>query len=215
MPAHAIVELPQADLSRLAHSLARGFTHNDADIDDLVQEALWSFERRLRAMRTPPNNPWAFAKTSMSRIMMCYINGDTRHTGARHNPRPMVDIDYAGVQTDPWDQLIAELDLERYLNQLEVNCGPTARRVAENLLEPCDPCYCEALMASNQKKMRQKRRGQSVRGVHKIRVSHKELRQALGLERKQWHEVLQQVRTFTTGWLSWTSTQPAPQSART
>lgn len=201
------------EVTNLARSLARRVTHTEVDVDDLMQEALWSLHKRLK--KTPhPDNFWAFAKTVMLRSMQTYYSGGWRPSGARHDSTPTMSLDYVTTGCDPRQALDEELDLDQFFSTLEATCGPMARHVAENLISPTNYAYCYRLIEQSRCKAQARRNGAAVRGVQHIRVSHKQLRAALGLDRKQWKIVLREVRTFTTKWLSWTSINTSPTKQR-
>lgn len=188
---------------KLARSLATRIAHTEADIDDLMQEGLWSLHRMLK--RIPkPTKPFAFARTVMQRSMYTYYSGKWRGTGARYDIRPTTCLEdyHHRCTTDPRSQLDDRLELEHFFQSLEAICGPLHRHIAENLISPCDPTYCRALIKSATQRSRAKRKGLVGKGVTHIRISRQQLRNTLGLTGTTWREVMMEIRTFTTHWLA-------------
>ncbi len=181
--------LPSHDELRvLAASLARNLARQPADIDDLMQEGLWSAYRCL-ARTKDPKKPFALARTVMQRAMITYYAGGWRRSGARyreHIPLP-AGADGSHNPVDGWN---GALDLRQYLHELEQEFGITARQMAENLITPRHPVYCQLL------------HDKARRTNRTIRPSNKQLRQSLKLTRKQWKNTLRVVRVFTRTWLA-------------
>ncbi len=195
----------EQELNRLAVSLAHRIAHQEADVDDLVQEGLLSLHRMLRK-HPRPNKPFAFARTLMQRSMLIYYSGGWRYSGARHRE----DLSFTAAPPDRtthdprrrWDN---DLDLDAYLTALETTHGALARLVADNLLAPQDEDYCQLLHETAQHKTRLKKKGKNTRGANHIRPSHCQLRKALHLTRTEWHRTLHAIRQFTATYLAWTS----------
>lgn len=189
------------ELQKFAYSLARRIAHIEADIDDLVQEALWALHLQTKKTRIIPRKPWAFAKTVMLRHMYIYYTGQWTHSGARHNQMPTVSLeDTIPLTCNPWEQVDTAIDLERFLKSLEAICGRTARQIAENLIQPSDRPYCSKLIANARRKTREHENGAAVRGFKQIRLRVSPmmvLRTRLGLSQKQWYRIVGDIRRFT------------------
>lgn len=190
------------ELSNLACSLARRIAHQDADIDDLMQEGLISLHRMLQKV-PHPDNPFAFARTLMQRCMLIYYSGGWRFSGARHRE----DLSWAAAPMekttiDPQRRWDNNLDLGAYLNALEGAEGALARQVAENLLMPQDEYYCSLLFDTAKKKAKARELKGQTAGVNRIRPSHYQLRMAFNLNRSKWHRTLHTIRRFTANYLA-------------
>lgn len=198
MPTRSIARLPaalQTEFYTLAHSLARRVAHNEADVDDLTQEAIFSLLRSLKRRGVAPNKQFAFARTVMLRAMQTYYAGGWRSTGTRqctYDEHPLDKIPEQQISVDPSEQLDTELVVQQYLNDLQQACGPLAHRVAYNLIAPRDPAYCQHLITHHKRKRRTQK---------KVRVTNKRLREALELSRGRWRRTLREIREFTRCWL--------------
>ena len=178
------------NLYKLAYSLAIRIAHQPADIDDLVQEAIWSAHRRLNK-KPQPRKPYSLARTVMLRSMYTYYAGGWRLSGAKHRE----DLPFPTIPTDKtihdprhsWD---SKADLDAFLTALETQHGTLARRVTENLLIPSDPAYCQLLHETAWN-----------RYAKRLRPSYKQLRLALNLSRTEWRQTLRAVRHFTANYL--------------
>ncbi len=190
-----------AELTSLARALACNAARQDADIDDLTQEALWSARRRLR--KTPvPRNAFALARTVMQRAIITYYAGGWRGTGVRYRQDfPLTEAPPDKTMLDPQGQWDDKIDLDGFLNGLETKHGSLARTVAENLVTPQDPAYCQLLRKTATRKTALHRRGARTHAVKHIKPSHKQLRTAFNLSRIEWHAILLKVRQFAAVWL--------------
>lgn len=187
-------------LNVLAHSLARRITQQPADVDDLVQEALFSYHRSSVHKKS-----FALARTLLQRCMWIYWSGGWRYSGARHREDfPLTAAPPDKMLQDPQGAWNNALDLDAYLNALEVMEGMLARRVAENLLQPQDERYCKLLRITARRKARLKQRGSK-----HIRPSHVQLRTAFKLTRTEWHRTLHRIRQFTADYLAERMSDPA------
>lgn len=110
------------------------------------------------------------------------------------------NLDAAGEQSELFE-------MAEFLTLLERRHGPTARRVAENLLHPTDPDCCQHILgevrAKSQRQQQNGKRRGNPRGVKAtIRLSHRLVREALGLSPHEWSRQLQVVREFVVYWLA-------------
>lgn len=119
--------------------------------------------------------------------------------------------DRAQPQTEPLspalpapDRQLEVLELDEYLAALERRLGPTARRVAENLISPVDPACCASIMAEIRSKQRRRAAGDArPRGCARtIRISNRMVRVGLRLSPREWRDQLARVRAFTREWLA-------------
>lgn len=99
-------------------------------------------------------------------------------------------------------------EMSEFFALLERKHGPTARRVAENLLHPTDPGCCQHILGEvRTKSKRQGKNGKKRKGTPRgvkatIRLSHRLVREALGLSPHEWSRQLRVVREFVTYWLA-------------
>ena len=189
-------------LDVIANALARAHAYCPADVDDLKQEALWGYCQALK--RTPhPHSPFAFARTIMQRAMITYY-----HKHRWHADHETLSAATPAADNDSVDN---RLVLGQYLEALESGCGHTARRIAENLITPTDPDVCRfiiAEMTTTQQQLKRTPQGYAFKEVKQIRISKRQLRQALGVTRSQWTRTLKEVRTFTRSWMALNIPQP-------
>ncbi len=191
------------ELTRLAHALAYKTARQQADVDDLVQEGLWSARRMLLRIRNP-NKPYALCRTIMQRAMITYYAGGWRGTGVRYRQDyPLTAAPPSRTTLDPQDRLDNKIDMEGYFSGLQSECGALARTIAENLITPKEPVYIQQLREAAEHKAKVlRRRSGVVQNVKRLRPSHKQLRMALDLERPAWQEVLKRIRHYTARWLA-------------
>ncbi len=177
----------------LARALAKRMAHQPADVDDLIQEALWVWHRR--AQRKPfPTKPFALARTVMQRAMQTYYGGRWCRSGARHQEDlPFECAPQVSVVQEPGQGWEEKITLDAYFAALEKECGTVARLVAENLIMPRDLFYCRALDDVV-----------FTRGKRKLRPSQQALRQVLHIPRTDWNALLKRIRAFTALWLTHT-----------
>lgn len=132
-------------------------------VDDLTQEGLVAL---YRALLRSPNLSFSLAKTIIQRAQW------------RAHMRWHRD---ASALAGPVSRGTAIVDQQNsFFDDLERCCGPQARRVAENLVEPQDP-QVVALIGR--------------------RVTRRQVRLGLGLRRNEWNRLLLQIRTFTQQWM--------------
>lgn len=144
--------------------------------EDLLQEALFALHRALE--KTPrPDNPMAFATTVVQRAIL-----RARRKWHREPDNYATDLSlFRGGAID------ASLEEEFFLEALGEHCGAPARRAAELLLER------DAIPHAPQR-VRCRRSS--------TRPAYSEVRQTLGLTRREWCQTLTQIRAFTRKWLA-------------
>ena len=193
----------QEQLNTIAHSLARRLAYTPADIDDLVQEALWGLHQAYHYQHRKPRKDFAFARTVMHRAIITYYN--------KRRLQPPLEPLLPGTpiplppRCTEGDRIDNEIVLHQYFDALECGCGRTARLIAENLIAPSDPVICEYIIkevAQKQRLAKNKRHRTQVRAFKHIRLSQRQIREALGFTRSQFTTTLQEVRKFTRGWLA-------------
>jgi hypothetical protein len=191
------------ELTKLAHALAFNVARQQADVDDLVQEGLWSARRMLLRIRHP-NKPYALCRTIMQRAMITYYAGGWRGTGVRYRQDfPLTAAPPNRTMLDTQDRLDNKIDMEGYFSGLQAEYGLLARIIAENLITPKEPVYIQQLREAAEHKAKVLRRCSGVvQNVKRLRPSHKQLRMALDLERPAWQEVLKHIRHYTARWLA-------------
>lgn len=222
--------LPLNDILPLSRTLAVKETHRPDDVDDLVQVGLFAYhkaEQRYRKLRIPVKNPWAFARTTLQRAMRSYYY-QQREWQQRGEPNKAIGLDKVALTRE--DEMIAArhpmlladlhgrqlegeqvemFELADFFAALQQRCGVTARLMVENLIAPtgdCSACILQEVQDKHraqkafQHKARRLRRHQP-RGVkHKVRVSPRMVRDALGLSPTHWTREMAGIRNFTREW---------------
>ena len=129
----------------------------------------------------------------MQRAMISY-----HHTVSQRHPEteqlyPNTATTHTTIEERLW--------LEQYLSALESQYGTRVRTVAENLVDPTDKIVCAYIIKESQTKQRAQRRGVAVRGVRQIRLSRRQVQEALGYTTKEWRTIMTTIRTFTLQWM--------------
>lgn len=197
------------DVQVIAEMIARKEAHCDDDVDDLVQVALLAYFKvvvRARTERMLIVKPFAFARLTCLRAMRGYY-WQQREWQGRGEPNKAVSIEVAEVRATPGEQLEL-VEMHDYFTVLERYCGPSARIIVENLVLPSGACCARVLEEVRTKRDAQQacagsaRRNQP-RGVKKgIRITHRLIRDALGITPAEWSRTMTQIRTFTRAYLS-------------
>lgn len=207
--------LPLEAVVPLARQLAAKEAHWPEDADDLVQVGLWAYHQALRSHQRRQKvvtHPRTLARTILLRAMRGYANHPRQREFDRafrfHPQRPDVavtnqptlhlqepQVRVPGVAAERQLDLLA---LGDYYQALERACGPLARTVAENLVEPSHPDIWAYVQQSRKKRRQEGRRGT---GKYHVQVTRRAVREGLGLRRSEWHRLLIRIRTFTTEWL--------------
>lgn len=211
----------------LAQALAQKEAHRPDDVDDLIQVGLFAYHKDSQR-RTTVYKPFAHARTVLQRAMRGYY-WQQREWQGRGEPNKSVGIDQVGLahsiehmacrrpmlvvgldgRLDSGEQ--AELlEFDDYFNALERTCGCTARLMVENLLMPSGEC-CGRILAEVRRKQesqksfanrRRASRRHQPRGVKKeVRISHRLVRDALGLSPTEWVRNMERIREFTRTWV--------------
>ncbi len=208
----------------LAQSLALREAHRPDDADDLMQVGLFAYFKAMH-QNSPVEKPRAFAATVLQRAMRGYYY-QQREWQQRGEPNKAVGFDQVGMRDRGGERLppmlVVGLDgradadeqmelfeFNDYFMALEQACGATARRMVENLVLPSGTCAANILAEARGKAEAQKqyanasraeRRAQP-RGVKKgIRISHRLIRDAMGLSAAEWTMNMDRVREFTLEW---------------
>lgn len=213
----------------LAQSLAAKETHRTEDIDDLVQVGLFAYHKATHRKKLTIDKPHAFARTVLQRAMRGYywqqrewqtrgepnkavgldkVNtvGQTLSDSDRLPPMLIVGLD--GRQAD--GEQVELLEFDDYFNALERKCGATARLMVENLLMPSGECCGRILDEVRGKQAEQQKLGKRAkaarrhqpRGVKKeIRISHRIVRDALGISPTEWVRHMNAIKEFTEAWI--------------
>ncbi len=184
-----------SQLNVLATSLARKYAQATHEQDDLVQEGLWAYTKAVRRTRHP-NKPFAFARTVMQRAMISYYHTVSQRIPDTEQLYPNTAVIYTTHTT-----IDERLWLEQYLEALESQHGSRIRTVAANLVDPTDKRVRSYILKEVRAKQRAQRRGVAVRGIHQIRLSQRQVREALGYTTTEWRVVMNILQTFTTQWL--------------
>lgn len=195
----------------LATALARRKARNEADIDDLVQQALWDVHYSCKGEDMP--QALGLAQTIILRAIRKYYNGEWTRAGGKYDPTECVSLESSGFTraVDPWAEVHDEMDMELYFQQLEAVHGPLARKVAENLIQPTDEEYCRYLIKHQRVRERRRARGEHVRNFKKVTTNRHQLRRALGLNNFRWEILINNIKDFTREWLG----LPEPEPKRT
>lgn len=187
----------------LARSLAHKLATQPADQDDLVQEGCLALHRALSSGPVPAN-PYAFAKTVLFRQMLNHRRRSKDREQA-HLPLPAESDDGVVMPDQLLGNEVAQNDdaeyLETYLRDLEAVCGKSARWAAENLLRPGSTVGKFAVMDAD-KRTSEALPEQRCRGVEHVKITHVQIREALGLPVSQWRPLLSSIRSFTSDWLA-------------
>lgn len=156
----ATVSLPSLeDVTPLARGLACKLAHREADIDDLIQTALFAYHRDVPRHQHRVRDPWALAKTILERAMIAYYYYSYPSKGRFYLLNSQEYKRYEPIDDHPVscnateDNLFDQLDLEDYFVKLEQQCGKTARVLAENLITPKDPCITAYIFSKSQEKV--------------------------------------------------------------
>jgi len=132
-------------------------------VDDLTQEGLIALSRALQ--RTPQLS-FPLARTILQRAQW------------RAHMRWHRDV---SALAGPVEEQLPVVDQQNsFFDELERCCGPQARRVAENLVEPQDPQVVARI---------------------KSRCTRRQVRLGLGIKRNEWNRLLDQIRAFTYAWV--------------
>jgi len=200
----------QQQLNIIAKALARHMAYCPADIDDLVQEALLSAHQAFQRFR--PHKPFAFARTVMQRSILTYYRKHYWHTTHETLATAYPSHIRLDETTTPLNDVEHKITMQQYFDALECGCGGTARLVAENMVAPRDAVICEyifkevaykqQLIRKNHKQPQHKGKRHHTPGVARIRLSQRQLREALGFTRVKWARTVQEIRRFTRGWLA-------------
>lgn len=205
---------------RIAHRHAR---RRDEE-DDLVQVALFAYHRTITALKDPKRasagrcaidgrinttigNPRSFA----CRVLRCAMLNYYTPAAQFHADHDDID-DYAVPSRESQLDLLEQDD---FYDNLERECGKTARAVVENLVAPSGACS-RAILANVQAKLKRcgemkhtdpRRRPRGVIGS--VRVSQESVRRAMGLTPSEWALCLQRVRAFALIWFGRTAATPS------
>jgi hypothetical protein len=182
------------ELTALAQSLARNMCHEEGDVDDLIQEALRNCYRDFKQVPRP-HKPFAFARTTMWRGMFDYYNNNKQRQRAREQSLEAQGMEFPAPR-DEEQELLDRLEIEQYLTALEKTHGLLARRVAENLLAPTDPAFCQFILDEVAAKERANHKSSG-----RVRISKRQLREAFELRPDEWQQIMTTIRTFTRTWL--------------
>lgn len=224
-------KLPSLDeITPLARSLARRIAHRADDIDDLIQVAMFAYHTETAAdRRRRVRNKWSLAKTILHRAMLSYYytfrtDGSLRVQQQRAEWRFSEPIDLFNfrcrldgqAEDAPLDVLH---ELADYFVALEAACGPTARIMIQNLLEPNDPCIAGYILAESRDKQmsrgtpeakaiakkgnfRKLPRGGGTSSKFPIPVTARRIQQAMGMSPYQWQQQMGPIQAFTREWLT-------------
>lgn len=215
--------LPLEAVIPLAEALARREAHRPDDVEDMTQVGLHAYFRATVRKKVVVLNPRAFACTILRRAMRGYY-WQQREWQTRGEPNKDVGLDQVAlgkhsfgampmVELDgrPFDgEQVELLEFDDYFNALERACGPTARLMVENLLMPSGECCARILEEVREKQTAQQECGAAgkavrrhqPRGVKKeIRISHRLVRDALGLSPSEWVRHMERIREFTAAWI--------------
>lgn len=198
------------DYFPLARKIARRIAWTPSDEEDLVQEGILALHKALQKTPTP-EEPAGFASVVLSRAMREYYpkrKGDGSlppsfdllfDSPSLNDP----DISLSGLSAsagaiDPLD----DLDIAEYLADLESRCGRQARWAAQNLIAPGEQ-FGGWLLIELAEKQKQMAADPSIRrrGTETIRISHRQIQEALGLSVPRWTKLLEEIRKFTREWL--------------
>lgn len=184
------------DFLPLASSLARHHAWLPSEEKDLAQEGLISLYLALQ--KTPAvRDPRGFAITVMSRAMREATDGLGRRALHQKGMLPIIE-ECLTTSPDPDDELF----LSEYFARVEDCCGSEGRRLAENLVSPTEDFGDYIITEVEEKqKLLEVDPSLGLRGTVKVRVSHRQLREALGLSSSRWHELLGAVREVTLSFL--------------
>lgn len=185
------------ELYPLAHILARRIEWSPDDHDDVVQYGMLGLLDTLRRPSYDPHRietPEAYATDILRRWMKWYY---TR-----------MDRTVSYVEFEPWMVPIRnrseafELNyLQEYFAEVERVLGPTARQMAEELVDP-SPRVIAIATEEMERKARRFAAGEKVRGHSTLVIKHEHIRKATNLTEVQWPVELTRLRQFTAGFLA-------------
>lgn len=232
MKAQASNILPLQQIIPLARTLAAKEAHRPDDVDDLIQVGLFAYHKaevRHTQCGMRVERPWSLARTTLQRAIRGYYY-QQREWQKRGEPNKDVGLDQVGLSArtehkpehlpmlivglngsvDTGEQ-VELLEMDDYFTALERRCGRTARLMVENLLMPSGECCGRILEEVRRKQQAQESfrgrkravRRHQPRGVKKeIRISHRLVRDALGISPTEWVRNMERIREFTQGWLA-------------
>lgn len=178
----------------------------------VIQRAMWNFyipgakpNSNGRVLDTAVSLDAGISVDHLGEAVFAFAY-DTDHADAQGRAEkhrmPSTDLDgYIGGEAE-------RFHLEEFFRLLEARHGALARKVAENLLYPSDPLACQRILSEVRRKEQarstsRKRKNRLPRGVEReIRLSHRLIRQALGLSHAEWSKQLAVVREFAGFWLT-------------
>lgn len=184
----------------MAIYLARSIAWVPGDEDDLVQEGLIELNRAF-SETTEVRNPPGFAAKVLSRKMKAYYS-----QGERNRPPPIPTESLWNLEENrDWvEEIISDLELETYLEELEEAKGSLPRWVMEQLLFP-DHMLGKTLVLDLDAldDLFQNYGTPEPPTTPKISrvVNHRQLRETLGLTTPRWFGLLASIRAFTVDWM--------------
>lgn len=193
----------EARYRRLHLRVTRPWAFARTTIVRAVRGYYW--QQREWQQRGEPNKAVGLEQVALAHRRTIDMQG--QHGGGAGSPMLLVDL-HGRIDDGTQDELFA---LPDYFMALERACGPLARRMVENLLMPSGDCAARILaevQAKTETQQRHARRGRAARrhqprGVKReIRISHRVVRDAMGLSASEWTRTMVHVRTFTRAWLS-------------
>lgn len=188
----------------LAHTIAREVGSPD-DHDDLVQVGIMELHialQRNQAKGEPIRNPGAYAGQVLWCAMKAYYStGAERHAEKFMSQDELENPDVLFFRLHNRPEAYEQTFIQCYLSAVQRLLGPEAHCMAEALLHPPLQASVDATQAAVIKAMQQEQ-GNPVRGANVVRITHSQLREALGMEEAQWYQTLQRLRTFTRKYLS-------------
>src|SRR5689334_1869604 len=121
-----------------AERLARRVAHREADVDDLVQHAMFAYcrtvkHRSVHRRESQIRNGLTFARRVLYKAMLTYYYYSYPKKGKHYHLstqdyKKYEPIDHvASVGNDAQENLFDHLSLQDYLTALERECGRTAR----------------------------------------------------------------------------------------
>jgi len=186
---------PVEEFLPLARRMAEELAWNPSDQDDLIQEGLLQLHVALSRV-AKVEKPLRFARKVLLRSMMALWRPGKSPDLFFSVPVPPL------TPTVPSPTPLDSLWFGEYLEGLESALGEEYREIAEELLFPGE-WFGGFVLEEVEKKCRQREEDPSrqLRGVEKIRISQRQLQEALGLSIPLWQETVEQIRSWTFEWL--------------
>ncbi len=188
---HAVVQF-----RALADWWANRIQWCEDDHEDLVQEGMLCLVTTLRGYNKSGKeirDVKAIASVCFSAAMQWWYKKSDR---VLH----FVGFEGLRIPVDNMEMHFSQIWVDEYLGELEKVHGPKAREIVESLILP-DERVAEVALRVMEDKKAQKAEGKRVVGYASPRIQKGHVREAVGLDTKEWDRTMALTKSFTAGFL--------------